>query len=87
MDGKKLQVESCFVGAAVLTGAKVVKGVSKAKKDFDFKAAGNTPPLNLEKKTTVKKPTPETKQNEQIVYILFVGILVLAAFYVGKKTN
>ena len=31
MDGKKLQVESCFVGAAVLTGAKVVKGVSKAK--------------------------------------------------------
>jgi hypothetical protein len=90
MHGENLEIESCFVGAAVLTGAKVVKGISKVKKDFDFKAAGNTPPLNLEKKTTGEiKTTADLgkKQFDETVIIIFIGLLILGAFYLGRKVK
>lgn len=85
MHGENLEIENNFVGAAVLTGAKVIKGVSKVKKDFDFKNS------TISQKEPTGKITATAdigkKQFDETVIIIFVGLLILGAFYLGRKVK
>lgn len=70
MEGNSLQTESNFVGAAVVTGSKVIKGISKAKKAYDSKQ--QTKPL-----PTAPKPTPQNNSGFLFVAIAATVILII----------
>lgn len=75
MDGNSLQTESNFVGAAIIGGSKVIKGISNAKKQYDSK---------LIQKPLPDSPKPPTPQKDNTIIIIAIAAAVILILIVKK---